>query len=181
LAGAAHAGDRVYGAVFNGGSIAFAGLTGRVCENCSELGVGGTPGGLALDIADGRVHWIDQDNGGTIKYENIDGSSGVTELPTGNASISSPVGMVLDKAGGKIYWANEGNSAPCSEPPSRCSRFSRRSKPRRSSQGPRRLVSTTSKSRPVICPIVCSASFDQCLFGAPEMYQSAPLSATIIP
>jgi hypothetical protein len=42
-------------------------------------------------------------------------------------------------------------------------------------------VSTTSKSLPVMRPIVCSASFDQRGSGAPLMYQLDPLSARIIP
>lgn len=43
------------------------------------------------------------------------------------------------------------------------------------------LVSTTSKFEPETWPSVCSWSFDQPRFGAPVMYQSEPLSATIIP
>jgi hypothetical protein len=43
------------------------------------------------------------------------------------------------------------------------------------------VVSTTSKSPPVMRPMVCSASFDQRGSGAPLMYQFDPLSARIIP
>ena len=42
-------------------------------------------------------------------------------------------------------------------------------------------VSTTSKFEPVTRPSVCSWSFDQRGSGAPETYQSEPLSATITP
>jgi len=43
------------------------------------------------------------------------------------------------------------------------------------------VVSTTSKSVPVIRPSVCRSSFDHFGLGAPLMYQFDPLSATIIP
>ena len=60
---------------------------------------------------------------------------------------------------------------------------------RRPRPGPRGLtrqrrsgrVSTTSKSRPVRRPSACSWSLSQRGCGAPEMYQSEPLSATISP
>src|SRR5262249_47004632 len=42
-------------------------------------------------------------------------------------------------------------------------------------------VSTTSKAEPGTWPSVCRSSFDQRPSGTPEMYQSDPLSATIIP
>ena len=42
-------------------------------------------------------------------------------------------------------------------------------------------VSTTSKAEPGTRPSVCRSSFDQRGSGAPETYQSEPLSATIIP
>ena len=42
-------------------------------------------------------------------------------------------------------------------------------------------VSTTSKLEPLTRPSVCSWSFDHRRLGAPLMYQSDPLSATIIP
>ena len=48
-------------------------------------------------------------------------------------------------------------------------------------QGCSERVSTTSKSEPLTRASVCSWSFDQPGFGAPVMYQSEPLSATIIP
>jgi hypothetical protein len=51
----------------------------------------------------------------------------------------------------------------------------------RDGYGRSELVSTTSKLEPDTWPSVCSWSFDQPRFGAPEMYQSEPLSATIIP
>ena len=53
--------------------------------------------------------------------------------------------------------------------------------PARPDVAPPRRVSTTSKSRPVRRPSACSWSLSQPGFGAPETYQSEPLSATISP
>ena len=66
------------------------------------------PGGIALDVAGGKMYWA-ADSGeqgrdtGKIQRSNLDGS-GVEDLVT--TGFWDPRGIALDVAGGKMYWTH---------------------------------------------------------------------------
>ena len=62
----------------------------------------GTPAGIALDVAGGKMYWT---NFGTAKIQraNLDGTE-VQNLVT--IGLARPAGIALDVAGGKMYWTD---------------------------------------------------------------------------
>ena len=75
-------------------------LDGSGVENLVTTGLG-APGGIALDVAGGKMYWTDWETD-KIQRANLDGS-GVEDLITG---LSSPYAIALDVAGGKMYWTD---------------------------------------------------------------------------
>jgi len=60
---------------------------------------------VAAASAADQVIWSNSGNG-TISFSALDGSSGGTLTPPGNAPISEPLGLALDSTTGQLYWAN---------------------------------------------------------------------------
>ena len=85
--------------IFTNGKIQRANLDGSNVENL--LTGLGTPSGIALDIAGGKMYWTDPAIG-KIQRANLD-SSNVEDLLTG---LGTPSGIALDIAGGKMYWTH---------------------------------------------------------------------------
>ena len=82
-------------------------------SSIQDLVTGGSPIGIALDVAGGKIYWTDWGTGwgvdegtywgtGKIQGANLDGSN-VQNLVTG---LIAPDGIALDVAGGKIYWTD---------------------------------------------------------------------------
>ena len=64
------------------------------------------PGGIALDLANGKMYWIDEFPN-KIKCANLDGSN-VEILPPKPPKASSFVGIALNVVSGKMYWTTVG-------------------------------------------------------------------------
>ena len=64
----------------------------------------GTPEGIAIDPAAGKIYWADYGNS-KIEFANLSGGGGGT-LNTTGATISGPFGIGIDPQAGKIYWAS---------------------------------------------------------------------------
>ena len=64
------------------------------------------PGGIALDIVNGKMYWIDEFPN-KIKCANLDGSN-VEILAPKPPKASSFVGIALDVVSGKMYWTTVG-------------------------------------------------------------------------
>lgn len=64
---------------------------------------------IALDVAGGKIYWIEYDGFGIDKIQrsNLDGSN-IEDLT--HMSFGEPYGMALDVVGGKIYWIEDGSS-----------------------------------------------------------------------
>ena len=63
------------------------------------------PGGIALDVAGGKMYWTDAGDTDKIQRSNLDGSR-VEDLVT--SGLDEPEGLALDVGGGKMYWADGG-------------------------------------------------------------------------
>lgn len=63
------------------------------------------PHGTAIDSAAGKVYWLNQGNGGSIGYANLNGN-GAGLLNTAGASFAKPSGLAIDPGAGRIYWGN---------------------------------------------------------------------------
>ena len=81
-------------------SIRRSDLDGSGIETLVTTGLD-APGGIALDVASGKMYWTDWDTD-KIQRSNLDGS-GVENLITG---LTSPYAIALDVAGGKMYWTD---------------------------------------------------------------------------
>ena len=73
--------------------------------NIEDIVTGGLaiPLGVALDVAGGKMYWVDWFFTGTIRRANFDGSN-VEDIIT--AGLENPWNIALDVAGQKIYWAD---------------------------------------------------------------------------
>ena len=80
-----------------------ANLDGSNIEDLVTRGLG-TPVGIALDVAGGKMYWTDYETS-KIQRANLDGSN-VQDLIT--QGVRGPDGIALDVAGGKMYWADSG-------------------------------------------------------------------------
>src|SRR5438876_527263 len=61
------------------------------------------PDGIALDVAGGKIYWIDNYSlRADIRQANLDG----TDQQTLVSGLVDPFGIALDVAGGKIYWTD---------------------------------------------------------------------------
>jgi hypothetical protein len=60
--------------------------------------------GIALDVAGGKMYWIDDASPRDIRQANLDG----TEQHTVLSVLGQPYGIALDVAEGKIYWTDVG-------------------------------------------------------------------------
>ena len=85
-------------------------LDGSGVETLVTTGLG-TPKGIALDVAGGKMYWTDSGRemyrmeSGTEKIQrsNLDGSGVETLVASG---LHSPSGLALDISGGKMYWTD---------------------------------------------------------------------------
>jgi hypothetical protein len=108
---AARAVDRVYWTNVHAG-ISFVPLDGSAGGNLTITGTTvGTPQGVAIDPAAGKIYWANGGSTHTIAVANLDGSN-AHALNTGTATTSGNEGVALDVAGGKIYWANPLGATP---------------------------------------------------------------------
>ena len=65
---------------------------------------GGSPYGIALDVAGGKMYWTGWNGQSeTIQRANLDGSQRETLISSGDELYG---GIALDVAGGKMYWRN---------------------------------------------------------------------------
>ena len=72
----------------------------KKAERVASLAAG-SPSGLALDTAGGKMYWTDSDTGSrAIRRANLDGKGVEDVLVTSG----TPSRVVLDTAGGKMYW-----------------------------------------------------------------------------
>ena len=78
-------------------------LDGSGVEDLVTTGLD-APGGIALDVSDGRMYWTDSDTA-KIQRSNLDGS-GVEDLVTRDDGLAVPLGIALDVSGGKMYWTD---------------------------------------------------------------------------
>ena len=68
----------------------------------------GSPEGIALDVAESKMYWMDWIDGDRDSYRikihrsNMDGSN----FSTWDSGLSSPGGIALDVAGDKMYWTD---------------------------------------------------------------------------
>ena len=77
-------------------------------SNIEDLVTGFIPRGLALDVAGGKMYWMDYSSvdysSSTIRRANLDGSNIEDLVVTG---LDSPhEDLALDVAGGKMYWTD---------------------------------------------------------------------------
>ena len=75
-------------------------LNGANVEDLVTTGLS-LPGGIALDMAGGKMYWTDWGFPNAIYHANLDGSN-VQALVTGLSN--PPWGIALDAAAGKMYW-----------------------------------------------------------------------------
>ena len=67
-----------------------------------------SPEGIALDVAEGKIYWMDWTDGDRDSYRikihrsNMDGSN----FSTWDSGLGSPGGIALDVAGDKMYWTD---------------------------------------------------------------------------
>src|SRR5581483_3471565 len=75
----------------------------------------GSPEGVAIDAATGKLYWANNaSNAAPISFANLDGSGGGNLTVTG-ATPNEAFGVAIDPAAGRIYWVNEGsNTLPVS-------------------------------------------------------------------
>ncbi len=114
LAASAHAADRVYWANdgFSAGSrIAYANLDGSGGAGVlnTTLAPSGSPRGVAIDIAGGRVYWTNRQQG-VIAFAGLDASLGGS-LNTSPLVPSFPNAAAVYPGTGKLYWGNEGGDS----------------------------------------------------------------------
>ena len=74
-------------------------LDGTSVEDLITLEIG-ILGGIALDVAGGKMYWTDWGFPGGIQYANLDGSNVQTLVNIDD----DPSDIALDVAGGKVYW-----------------------------------------------------------------------------
>ena len=91
----------IYWTDFGTDKIQRANLDGSNVQDLITQGLE-TPGGIALDVAGGKMYWTDF---GTDKIQraNLDGSN-VEDLIT--QGLEAPLTIALDVAGGKMYWTD---------------------------------------------------------------------------
>ncbi len=99
LAGRADASDRIYWTDAVAGTIQRANLDGSGVETL-VTGLS-EPQGIAIDVAGGRIYWVEIGSSLKIRRANLDGS-GMEDL----VGSVGPVGIALDLAGGKMYWTD---------------------------------------------------------------------------
>lgn len=90
--------DAIYWTETGTGRVQTADLDG---SNVTSLATGGVPLGIALDIAGGKVYWVDNN---AIRRANLDGT-GAEAVLTG---LGYSYGLALDVANGKMYWTEYG-------------------------------------------------------------------------
>ncbi|RKU11904.1 hypothetical protein C6502_07370 [Candidatus Poribacteria bacterium] len=103
---ASTAGDKMYW-TDGVGKIQRANLDGTNVQDLVTTERNG-PGGIALDVTDGKMYWADDGVGrgrGKIQRANLDGTN-VQDLVT--TGLVRPQRIALDVAGGKMYWTNWG-------------------------------------------------------------------------
>ena len=86
---------------YTNSKIQRANLDGSNVEDLVTEGLG-RPYGIALDVAGGKMYWVD-DFIGKIQRANLDGSN-VEDLVTRTQGLRGPDGIALDVVGGKMYW-----------------------------------------------------------------------------
>jgi YD repeat-containing protein len=64
------------------------------------------PRGIEVDLANGRIYWLDSGNDTIKRASMVDGSGETTLVSTG---LSTPRGLRLDVAAGHMYWVDSGN------------------------------------------------------------------------
>ncbi|HKT83309.1 MAG TPA: hypothetical protein VJQ84_05675 [Solirubrobacterales bacterium] len=88
-------------------TLSYANLDG---SGGGDLGLGGAtveePMGVAVDLAAGRIYWI-EDPADAIRFGNLDGSGSVGTLSIAGTELSGGQGLSLDKAAGRIYWDSD--------------------------------------------------------------------------
>ena len=106
------AADSIYWS--NGGSpdaIRVGNLDGSGAASDLFLESNGSPLGVAIDPAAGKIYWSRAITPltGAIQVANLDGSGETPNLIT-EPGGSGPHGVAIDPAAGKIYWANNANA-----------------------------------------------------------------------
>jgi DNA-binding beta-propeller fold protein YncE len=114
LAASAHAADRVYWAndgFSTGSRIAYANLDGSGGAGVlnTTLAPSGSPRGVAIDIAGGKVYWTNRQQG-VIAFAGLDASLGGS-LNTSPLVPSFPNAAAVYPGTGKLYWGNEGGDS----------------------------------------------------------------------
>ena len=83
--------------------ISCANLDGSDVQDIVTTGLD-RPGAIALDVANGKIHWIDW-QADKIQRANLNGSNVQDIVTTG---LDFPKDMALDVTNGKIYWTDSG-------------------------------------------------------------------------
>ncbi len=68
---------------------------------------GGTPCGVAIDPAAGKIYWANWSSGEIMRAD-LDGGQNAEPVYTGQ---NNPCGVAIDPTAGKIYWASFGDNA----------------------------------------------------------------------
>ncbi|MCG8451021.1 MAG: hypothetical protein MI725_15745 [Pirellulales bacterium] len=86
-----------------------AAIPASCCSTAVDVVTGlDNPHGIQLDVANGRIYWVEEPNGeGLLRRANIDGSSVETLVePDVNYHFDDPIDLVLDVDSNFMYWGD---------------------------------------------------------------------------
>jgi len=82
-------------------SIFRADSSGSNLERVVSAAIDSAISGIALNLAQGKIYWAQQDSASAIKRANLNGSSAQTIVASAGISV---YGVAIDATGGKLYW-----------------------------------------------------------------------------